>query len=297
VNDKGFATSAIVARALAYEIYGTPLSGVPAWRSALVIRHTGQVREASLCHTSERVGMSTFVLVHGACHDGSAWEQVIARLKKLGHNAFGPTVAGHGRDVCKAVTHAESTRSIVDFVVDNGLTDIVLVGHSYGGTIISKVVEAIPDRIRRLVFHSAFVLSDSESMLEAFAPPDRGMLARLAAGSTDNTVTLPFQLWRERFINDADLETARWAYGQLSPEPFQQLLEPLDLRKFFTLDMPKSYLVCNEDTVMPPGEWAWHPRMSERLGVYRLVRMPGSHEVLFSNPAGLAEKLIEAGRD
>jgi hypothetical protein len=48
---------------------------------------------------------------------------------------------------------------------------------------------------------------------------------------------------------------------------------------------------------MLPGEWAWHPRMSSRLGLHRLVEMPGSHEVIFSNPTGLAEKLIEAGRD
>jgi pimeloyl-ACP methyl ester carboxylesterase len=195
------------------------------------------------------------------------------------------------------VTHAESTRSIVDFVVDNALTDIVLVGHSYGGTIISKVAEAIPEELRRLVFCNAFVLNDGESMLEAFPASHRVMLTQLAAESTDNTVTLPFELWRETFINDADLETARWAYDQLSPEPFQQLLEPLDLKKFYTLTTPKSYLVCTEDTVMPPGEWAWHPRMSTRLGAYRLVAMPGSHEVIFSNPMGLADKLIEAGRD
>jgi len=241
--------------------------------------------------------MSTFVLIHGAGHDGSAWDGVIEHLNDLGHKAFGPTVAGHGRGVCKAVTHAESTRSIVDFVLDYGLTDIVLVGHSYGGTIISKVAEAIPAHIRRLVFCSAFVLNDGESMLEAFPPAYREMLTQLAAESTDNTVTLPFQLWRETFINDADFATASWAYDRLSPEPFQQLLEPLDLKHFYTLGTPKSYLVCTEDTVMPPGEWAWHPRMSSRLGLHRLVKMPGSHEVIFSNPRGLAEKLIEAGRD
>jgi pimeloyl-ACP methyl ester carboxylesterase len=241
--------------------------------------------------------MSTFVLIHGACRDGSAWDQVIARLNDLGHKAFGPTVAGHGRGVSKAVTHAESTRSIVEFIVGHALTDIVLVGHSYGGTIISKVAEAIPQDIRRLVFCSAFVLNDGESMLDCFPPARRETLAQLAAESPDNTVTLPFTLWREVFINDADLQTARWAYEQLSSEPFQQLLEPLDLKKFHTLDIPKSYLVCTEDTVMPPGEWAWHPRISSRLGMYRLVQMPGSHEVVFSNPTGLADKIIEAGQD
>jgi hypothetical protein len=147
------------------------------------------------------------------------------------------------------------------------------------------------------VFYSGFVLNDGECMLDAFPPVQRGVLAQLAAESSDNTVTLPFELWREAFINDADLETARWAYDQLSPEPFQQLLEPLDLNKFYSLNTPKSYLVCTEDTVMPPGEWAWHPRMSSRLGLHRLVQMPGSHEVIFSNPLALADKIIEAGRD
>jgi pimeloyl-ACP methyl ester carboxylesterase len=241
--------------------------------------------------------MSTFVLIHGACRDGSAWDPVIKRLNTLGHKAFGPTAAGHGRGVRKAVTHAESTRSIVDFIVENGLTDIVLVGHSYGGTIISKVAEEIPECIRRLVFHSAFVLNDGETMLDAFPPAHRERLTQLAAESTDNTVTVPFQWWRETFINDTDVETAYWAYNQLSSEPFQQLVEPLDLKKFYTLDTPRSYLWCTEDTVVPPGEWSWHPRMSSRLGLYRLVQMPGSHEVIFSNPNGLADKLIEAGRD
>lgn len=241
--------------------------------------------------------MLTFVLVHGACRDGSAWGRVVKRLNERGCNAFAPTVAGHGNGVKKAVTHEESTRSIVDFIVDNALTDIILVGHSYGGTIISKVAECIPERIRRLVFHSAFVLNDGESMLDAFPPDFRKTLTQLAAESTDNTVTLPFSLWRESFINDADLETARCAYDQLSPEPFQQLIERLGMKKFYTLDIPRSYLVCSEDSVLPPGEWGWHPKMSSRLGSYRLVQMPGSHEVIFSNPTGLADKLIEAGRD
>jgi pimeloyl-ACP methyl ester carboxylesterase len=241
--------------------------------------------------------MSTFVLVHGAWHDGSAWDRVVEHLNGLGHQAFGPTVAGHGRDVGKAVTHAESTRSIVDFVLDNGLTDIVLVGHSYGATIISKVAEAIPEHIRRLVFWCGFVLNDGESILDNVPPADRAAITLLASESTDNTVAMPFEWWRERFINDADLETARWAYDQLSPEPFQQFQEPLDLKKFYTLDTPKSYLLCTEDTALPHGEWAWHPRMSSRLGLHRLVQMPGSHEVIFTNPIGLADKIIEAGRD
>ena len=106
-----------------------------------------------------------------------------------------------------------------------------------------------------------------------------------------------FPIWREAFLNDADLDLARSAYAKLSPEPYQQIIEPLDLKKFYTLDTPRSYLLGSEDIALPPGEWGWHPRMTSRLGLYRFVQMPGGHELLFSNPNGLADKIIEAGRD
>jgi pimeloyl-ACP methyl ester carboxylesterase len=92
--------------------------------------------------------MSTFVLVHGSWHDGSAWESVINHLEAEGHQAFAPTIAGHGKGVNKNVNHAQCTQSIIDYIFDKDLTDIVLLGHSFGGTIIAKVAEAIRDRIR-----------------------------------------------------------------------------------------------------------------------------------------------------
>ena len=60
---------------------------------------------------------------------------------------------------------------------------------------------------------------------------------------------------------------------------------------------PRSFLVGADDLVMPPGDSGWHPRMSSRLGQFRLVQMPGSHEAVFTNPIGLADKFVEAGRD
>jgi pimeloyl-ACP methyl ester carboxylesterase len=99
--------------------------------------------------------MSTFVLVHGSWHDGSAWKAVIQDLEAKGHQVFAPTIAGHGQGVNKNVNHAQCTQSIVDYIVSKDLTDIILLGHSFGGTIIAKVAEAIPDRIRRLIFFAA----------------------------------------------------------------------------------------------------------------------------------------------
>jgi pimeloyl-ACP methyl ester carboxylesterase len=241
--------------------------------------------------------MSTFVLVHGSWHDGCAWEGVIEHLKAQGHKAFAPTVAGHGKGVNKNVNHAQCTQSIVDFIVDQDLTDIVLLGHSFGGTIIAKAAEAIGDRIRRLIFFAAFVLNDGESFIDIIPPHSQALFDRLARESGDQTMMMPFEIWREAFLNDADLDLAQSSYAKLSPEPYQPWIDKLDLKQFYSLSIPKSYLYCMEDNTLPQGEWGYHPRMSNRLGLFRFVQMPGSHEVMFSNPSGLAQKIIIAGRD
>jgi pimeloyl-ACP methyl ester carboxylesterase len=95
--------------------------------------------------------MLKFVLIHGAWHDGSCWDQVAAHLRNGGHVVHAPTIAGNGRNADRRVDHAVCTKSIVDFFVSEELGGVVLVGHSYGGTIIAKVAEAEPQRLRRLV--------------------------------------------------------------------------------------------------------------------------------------------------
>lgn len=241
--------------------------------------------------------MEAFVLVHGAWHDGSAWDSTIRHLEGNGHKAFAPTMTGHGKSASRNVNHEQCSESVARAIVDRGLRDFILVGHSFGGTVVCKVAERIPDRIRRLVFLNAFVLKDGNSLLDEIPPEHAALYERLSAESADRSIMIPFSIWRESFLNDADLETAKWTYSQLSPEPYQPCKDKLDLKRFYSLDIPRSFINCIEDTALPPGEWGWHPRMSSRLGVYRLVQMPGSHEVLYTNPSGLAQKLIEAGRD
>ena len=149
--------------------------------------------------------MANFVLIHGSWHDGSAWQPTLDHLRKKGHTAVAPTIAGHGKGVNKRVNHADCVRSILEYIAGNSLKDIVLVGHSFGGTIISKVVEAIPERIRRLVFVNGFVVRDGNSLTDEIPPVFGALFAELARNSEDQTVMLPFQIWRETFINDADM--------------------------------------------------------------------------------------------
>lgn len=81
-----------------------------------------------------------------------------------------------------------------------------------------------------------------------------GLIEELAAGSTDNTVNLPLDFFREAFMNDAAVLTARWAYDRLSPDPYRLLTEPLDICAFESLAIPRSWLMGTEDVVLPPGE-------------------------------------------
>lgn len=240
-----------------------------------------------------------FVLVHGSWHTGELWAPVAEHLRRAGHEVHTPTVAGHGKGADKRVNHAQCTQSIVEHIVQRDLKDFVLLGHSYGGTIISKVVEAVPERVRRLVYWNAFVLQDGESLDDNVPPHYRALFAQLAAASADGGVMMPFPIWREAFINDGDLATAQRTYEMLSPEPYQPFVDKLDLKKFYGLQqVPRSYINCTEDIALPPGaEWGWHPRMSSRLGLYRLVQIAGSHEVMLTAPERLAGAIVDAGRD
>src|SRR5262249_49120778 len=121
------------------------------------------------------------------------------------------------------------------------------------------------------------------------------LLDRLAQASPDNTTLLPWEVWRDHFIQDASEEVARALWERLSPEPNQPNVEKLDLKAFNTLRIPRSYVFCRQDMTLPPG--SFHPRMSSRLGTYKLVEMDGGHEVMFTRPGALADRLIEASSD
>lgn len=108
----------------------------------------------------------TFVLVHGSWADAHFQDGVAAVLCSQGHTVFTPEYAGHGKDSNKDVTHEMITKSVVDFITDRNLCDFVLVGHSFGGSVIQKVAEQVPDRIKRLIFWDAFVLNDGESVAD-----------------------------------------------------------------------------------------------------------------------------------
>jgi pimeloyl-ACP methyl ester carboxylesterase len=241
----------------------------------------------------ENVMTETFVLIHGSWHGGWAWQAVMRALAVRGHRAYAPTLPGHGPNPDRVgITHAGCVTAVVADIRQHGLRDITLVGHSFGGSVIQKVAEAIPERIKRLVFVDAFVLADGESIYDNLPEPLIALLDQLAAASGDDTTLLPWEVWRDHFIQDAPEMIARALWELLSPEPNRVNVEKLDLKRFYALDIPATYIVLRHDQSLPPG--SFHPRMSARLGGPELIEIDGSHEVMFTHPVALADALIAA---
>ena len=240
--------------------------------------------------------MTTYVLVHGAWHTGELMEDTAQAIRAQGHDIHCPTLAGNRIGDAKDVGLDDAITSITEYYAEHGLTDTVLVGHSYGGMVISGAFDRLPQgAVRRLVYWSAFVPNDGESLVDMVPPHFRDLFAQLE--QEDGSIQLPFPIWREAFINDADAELAQAAYDRLNPHPYRTFTDRIRLSSNpAEWEVGKSYIHCQEDVALP-ASLPWHPRLSEKLGLYRYVWMPGSHEVNFTAPEALGAKIVLAGRD
>ena len=124
----------------------------------------------------------TFVLIHGAWHGGWCWRRVVDLLEGQGHKVFAPTLTGlceKSHLLSKDITLRTHVDDIVNLVTWEGLKDICLVGHSYGGMPISVAAEALEGRIASFVFLDAFVPENGETPLD-LVPPARADEIRAA---------------------------------------------------------------------------------------------------------------------
>jgi len=238
----------------------------------------------------------TFVMIHGSWHGGWAWQGVVRQLSKSGHRAEAPTLPGHGPGAIRlGIAHRDCVRSVVAYIQQQRLKEVVLVGHSFGGSVIQKVAEEIPSLIERTIFLDALIVKDGHCVFDELPAEYVALFNGLARTSSDNTMLIPWEIWRDNFIQDAPEREAHSIWEQLSPEPNQVNLDRLDLKRFYSLGIPKSFIYCRQDKALPPG--CFHPQMSSRLGQFKLLEMDGSHEVMFTRPEELADKIIEASFD
>ena len=238
----------------------------------------------------------TFVMIHGSWHCGWAWQGVMRHLAEIGHVTHAPTLPGHGPQAARhGVRHQDCVSAVIAYIQERCLEDITLVGHSFGGTVVQKVAEELPDRITHMVFLDALIVEDGHCVFDALPLEYASLFNDLATASSNNSMLIPWEIWRDNFIQDAPEPLARSLWEQLSPEPNQVNLDCLDLKRFYSLSIPSSFIHCRDDRALPPGYF--HPRMSSRLGEFKLMEMDGSHEVMFTRPDDLADRIIEASVD
>jgi pimeloyl-ACP methyl ester carboxylesterase len=242
--------------------------------------------------TSAPSAASPVILVHGSWHEGRCWSEVQEHLTAASVESLAPTLPGHYLGASRRdVTHDDYVSCVTD-ALDRMSVPAVLVGHSFGGSVISRVAEVRPERCHGLVYYSAFVPLDGERVADSLPPQLVDFLDDAAAASGDRTISLPEALLRDSFANTADADTLKRVASQLVPEPRAPIFEALSLPRFPSPTIPAAYIACSQDLALPPG--AFHPGQSSRLPHVELIEIEGDHESLFTAPERLADALLAA---
>ncbi len=176
--------------------------------------------------------MSTFVLVHGAWAGGWCWDKVVPLLRDSGHKVETLDLPGHGKD--KTPIHeialATYTQRVCD-VLDAQDGPVILVGHSMGGIVISQVAEERPEKIQTLVYLSAFLVQNGESLFQ-FASMDTdslvfpNLILNEEQGYSRFKEETPF---KEMLGADCSDEEIEWAKSLLGPEPLAPSVTPIHI--------------------------------------------------------------------
>lgn len=236
----------------------------------------------------------TFVLMHGAWHGVWAWKPVATYLEAEDHVVHVPTAPGLSvGDDPTGVGIAQ----VAEYIEARDLMDVVLVGHSWGGFILSSVAERLKVRLERLVYFKAFVSKSGEELVDLVPSENLGLFERLAEASENNSVLLPLEIRQSAFMQDAEEEARRLAHSLMVPQPYGAFTDRLGAIDYSTLGVPTSYVFPPDDLAQPPGEHAWYPRFADRLKDPRVVQTVGGHESLFTQPRADASALMETAAD
>lgn len=216
----------------------------------------------------------TFILVHGAWHGGWCWEAVETRLRAEGFETVAPTLSGAGD-----TTLADHVEEIVG-LIDATPGPLVLVGHSYGGMVITGASAARPERIARLVYLDALVPADGESVA-SFAGEDAAAGAR-ALSAADNLVPTSF-FPPSKFV-DWQGEALDAFVARLRPQPVETFLQPVALGAGAPA-VPTDYVLATDD---PLGLFDGFAAAARGRPGWLVYELPVRHDVMLTAPGVVA---------
>lgn len=231
----------------------------------------------------------TFVLVHGAWHGGWCYARVRKILQQKGHDVFTPSLSGlgeHSHHYSPAINASTHIQDIVNLIKFERLENVVLVGHSYGGIVITGVADRIPEKVSALVYVDAFIGKDGHSCLDLDRPDFMASHIDAAQNNGGHTsMPFPAHLFG---VNQADQE---WVNSSCTPQPFAALAERITLTGDFRKVTNKTYIYAS----------GWHPSpftpiyddIKQQLGWKHHVLDCG-HDTMVDRPEDTAQIILQA---
>ena len=179
---------------------------------------------AAVAGRARAADQRSYVLVHGAWHGGWCWRRVSDRLVAEGHRVFCPTLTGLGERVHlldKSVNISTHIQDVANLIAYENLSDVVLVGHSYGGYVINGVAERLADKIGAIVFLDAFLPQNGETLIEKATSATTRRVINTAIERDDMVINPPPS---SAFgVEEGDRP---WVDSKLTPQPVSTFKEP-----------------------------------------------------------------------
>ena len=232
----------------------------------------------------------TVVLVHGAFADASSWSDVVRRLQRDGY----PVVAA-----ANPLRGLSSDAAYVRSVLDSVDGPVVLVGHSYGGSVITQAAAGDPD-VKALVYIAAFIPEVGESAGELAAKFPGSTLGDavqpstypLPGGGTGTELTIAQSKFHHQFAADVPAHTA--AIMAATQRPVSTLALEEKAAKAAWKDIPSYALVAGKDYNIPPEAEQW---MAERASAHTVTAREASHAAAVSEPGKVTDLILRAAHD
>ena len=233
--------------------------------------------------------MATYVLVHGAWHGGWCWQKVVPLLRAAGHTVSTPTLTGLGERahlLSPGITLDTHLQDVVNVLAYEDLTEVILVGHSYGGVVITGVAHRIPERLAHLVYLDAFIPADGEAVFDLLRPESGARLLDQARSSGDGWQLPPQPLAAFGVSEAADLH---WAGAKVGPHPLTTWQQPVAANNPLAATLARTYIWC--------ADFPGFTRFAERTRTdptWRYHELATGHDAMITQPGELAQVLLEA---
>ncbi|MFY9991266.1 MAG: alpha/beta hydrolase [Rhodoplanes sp.] len=235
----------------------------------------------------------TFVLVHGMWHGGWCWSRVAEVLRARGHKVTTPTQTGLGERkhlLSASITLDTFVADVVNHLEWEDLSEVVLVGHSFGGAPISGAADRAPERIAKLIYLDAAIMEDGETWF-GLLPPDLVADRTKAAQDSSGGLSLPPAPPESFGVTHAG--DAAWLARRLTPHPFATLITPLRLKHRCGNGLPAHFISCTAPAYRPTA--ICRDRAQDRGWPVSLLAT--GHDAMVSAAQATAAMLDALGRE